>query len=85
MKTALSNQDVDSSQLKNIIVDALEDAKANDITVIDVKHLTQVTDYMVIASGTSNRHIQTIAESAFKKAQEAGYEKMGTEIGRAHV
>lgn len=79
MKTALSNQDVDSSQLKNIIVDALEDAKANDITVIDVKHLTQVTDYMVIASGTSNRHIQTIAESAFKKAQEAGYEKMGTE------
>ena len=79
MKTALSNQDLNSSQMKNIIVAALEDAKANDIIVIDVKNLTQVTDFMVIASGTSSRHIQTIAESAFKKAQAQGFEKMATE------
>lgn len=79
MNTAVSNQKFDSSELKDIIQSALEDAKTNDIKIIDVKHLTQVTDYMIIASGTSNRHIQTIAETAFKKAQEHGFDKMGTE------
>ena len=83
-KMTSSNQTHDNQTqvaiaIKNAIVSALEDAKANNITVLNVVHLTQVTDFMIIASGTSNRHIQTIAETAIKNAQEKGFEKMGVE------
>ncbi len=70
---------MDSTEIKDIILKSLEDAKGNDIKCIDVAHLTQVTDYMIIVSGTSNRHIQTLAESAYKKAKEHGFEKLGIE------
>lgn len=69
----------DSNTIKNIVISALEDAKGIDITVIKVSHLTQVTDFMVIVTGTSNRHIQTIAENAFKMTQKQGFEKIGVE------
>lgn len=79
-KSAVKSQSTkESNKLKDIIVSAIEDAKGNDITVIEVALLTQVTDFMVIVSGTSNRHIQTIAETAIKKAREHGYEKLGVE------
>ncbi|HHL32016.1 MAG TPA: ribosome silencing factor [Oceanospirillales bacterium] len=65
--------------MKDIIVAGIEDAKGNDITVIEVSHLTQVTDYMIIVTGTSNRHIQTIAETTIKKAQAHNIEKIGIE------
>ena len=79
-KSAVKSQSTkESNKVKNIVVSAIEDAKGNDVTVIDVAHLTQVTDFMVIVSGTSNRHIQTIAEAAIKQAREQGYEKLGVE------
>jgi ribosome-associated protein len=79
-KSVVKNQSTkESNKIKDIIVSAIEDAKGNDITVIEVAHLTQVTDFMVIVSGTSNRHIQTIAETAVKQAREQGYEKLGVE------
>lgn len=68
-----------TNEIKDIIVSAIEDAKGNDTIVINVAHLTQVTDYMIVVSGTSNRHIQTIAETAMKAAQEKGFEKIGAE------
>ena len=73
------NNHQNATKLKDIIVAAIEDAKGNDTSVIDVSPLTQITDYMVIVSGTSNRHIQTIAESAYKAAAEQGYERIGME------
>lgn len=78
-KKTMSDQFARAQEIKDIVVSAIEDAKGNDITVIDVSHLTQITDFMIVTSGTSNRHIQTIAETAFKTAQEKGYEKIGTE------
>lgn len=69
----------ESIAIRDIIVAAIEDAKGNDITVIEVSHLTQVTDFMIVVSGTSNRHIQTISETAMKSAQEKGFEKIGVE------
>ena len=65
--------------IKNIIIEAVQDAKGNNIIEIEVAHLTQITDYMIIASGTSNRHIQTIAERAMKAVEDAGFEKIGLE------
>ena len=66
-------------KIKDVIIAAIEDAKGNDTIAIEVAHLTQVTDHMIITSGTSNRHIQTIAETAMKSAEEAGFEKIGIE------
>ena len=77
--TANQSSQQDATKLKDIIVAAIEDAKGNDIKVIEVAHLTQVTDFMIIASGTSNRHIQTIAETAYKTAAEHGFERIGME------
>lgn len=61
-----------AEQLKDLIVNALEDVKAQDISVIDVRDRTSVTDYMVLASGTSNRHVRSLADSVATDAKEQG-------------
>ena len=48
-------------KLRNLVVEILEDMKARDVTVLDVSQLTDVTDFMVIASGTSVRHVKSVA------------------------
>jgi len=50
-------------KLYSLIVDALHDAKAKDVTVLDVRGISDFTDYMVIASGTSSRHVQSDRKS----------------------
>ena len=61
-----------AEQLKDLIVNALEDVKAQDISVVDVRDRTSVTDFMVLASGTSNRHVKSLAESVVIDAKEQG-------------
>lgn len=68
-----------SSRLLAIVTDALEDAKAKDITTLDVSHLTSVTDALAICTGTSNRHLKTIAETAMSTIRQAGFEVLGHE------
>ncbi|MAQ22625.1 MAG: ribosome silencing factor RsfS, partial [Pseudomonadales bacterium] len=53
----------DLQTLKDIVIDALEDIKAKDIVTLDVKPLTSVADLMIVASGTSNRHVKSIADN----------------------
>lgn len=57
----------------------LEDIKAVDIIVLDVKQMTSVTDYMVIASGTSNRHVKSIADKVITHAKKNGLSLLGVE------
>ena len=57
-------------KLKNKIVESLEDLKAVNPVVIDVKKVSTFTDYMVIASGTSNRHITAISEKVIESLKE---------------
>jgi ribosome-associated protein len=66
-------------ELKNIVLNALEDLKAKDITVIDVHERTSVTDYMVIASGTSNRHVKSLADNVAVEAKNHGHRPLGSE------
>lgn len=68
--------------LKTLVVDALEELKAQDITLLDVSNLTSVTDLMLVASGTSNRHVAALANNVVEKAKAAGLQPLGTE-GRA--
>ncbi|WP_416137258.1 ribosome silencing factor [Halomonas sp. HK25] len=67
--------------LKTLAIDALEDLKAKDIALLDVSHLTSVTDLMVIASGTSTRHVSALANSVVQKAKEADLQPLGVEGG----
>ena len=50
------------TDLTRFIVDALEDLKALDIRIVDVRGQTSVTDFLVIASGTSSRHVKSLAD-----------------------
>lgn len=70
---------MNSDQLSALAVAALEDVKARDIKVLDVRHLTTITDYMIIASGTSDRHVKSLAERVIERAGEAGVRPYGVE------
>ena len=65
--------------LKEIVVKALEDHKARDIRIIDVRGKTTITDFMVIASGTSSRHVKALAHSIVTEAAAAGVKPLGME------
>lgn len=71
-----------TEQIKSVVIDALEDLKAQNITILDVRGRTSVTDWMIIASGTSSRHVSAIAGNVEEKAKAAGMQPLGTE-GRA--
>jgi len=66
-------------KIVELVVDALEDMKAIDIKTIDVKDKSNVTDYMIIASGTSRRHVKAAAESVIMTLKENGEQPKGTE------
>ena len=67
------------ARLKKLIVSALEDLKAIDIKVMDVRGKSSFTDLMVIASGTSNRHVKSIADNVVVEAKAAGIKPLGME------
>ena len=54
----------DLAGLKAVVLQALEDLKAVDVTELDVSKLTTMTSVMVVASGTSNRHVRALAQAA---------------------
>lgn len=68
-----------SDELLALVVAALDDGKARDVRVIDVREKTSVTDYMVIASGTSERHVKSLAEQVVEKAKESEVQPLGVE------
>jgi ribosome-associated protein len=65
--------------LPTIVVDALADMKALDIKVLDVRGLTDIADTMIIASGTSDRHVRAVAQRVVEKAKAAGMRPHGVE------
>ena len=65
--------------LLEVAVAALEDMKAVNVKVIDVRHLTDVTDTMVVATGTSDRHVRSIAGRVVEQCKAAGFQPMGVE------
>jgi ribosome-associated protein len=65
--------------LKEVVLKALDDMKAKDVVVLDVRGKTSITDIMIVASGTSDRHVKSIAESVAFQAKQAGETPLGSE------
>tara|TARA_A100000164_G_scaffold357038_1_gene367244 strand:+ start:66 stop:416 length:351 start_codon:yes stop_codon:yes gene_type:complete len=63
---------VKKTNLKNLIIETLDNSKALDIVSIDLKDKSSIADYMIIASGTSSRHIQSLSEQVLDKFKENG-------------
>ena len=65
--------------LQTVVIAALADMKALEIKVLDVRGLTDIADTMVIASGTSDRHVRSVAQKVVEKTKAAGYRPHGVE------
>jgi len=65
--------------LRDFIIDKAENLKARDIRVIDVKNKSDITDFLVICSGTSNTHVRSVAGHVALEAKKAGQAALGTE------
>ena len=70
---------VTTATLRKSVIAALEDLKAKDIREIDVRGKTSIADLLVIASGTSARHVKSIADEVVKFAKKAGVMPLGVE------
>ena len=74
MTTSAATQK-DIQKLQRVIVDALEDVKAQDIVVFNTEHLSPLFERVIIATGTSNRQTKSLASSVRDKVREAGLPK----------
>lgn len=68
-----------AEELKSLVINALEDIKAEDIQVLDVTEMTDVTDLMIIATGKSSRQVKALANEVVMQAKAAGVQPLGVE------
>lgn len=66
-------------ELKNLVVDALEDVKARNVVTLDVRKLTSMADYMIVATGTSNRHVKALAVNVQDELRKQDLRPIGVE------
>lgn len=66
-------------RLRNLVIAALDDLKAKDVVEVDVRGKSSVADLLVVASGTSSRHVKSIADEVVKKAKQGGNPPIGVE------
>ena len=76
---AMNTQAADVQACLKVVHEALEDVKAKDILAIDVSLISNVADAIVIASGTSTRHIKALADNVAEEARKAGFRPLGGE------
>jgi ribosome-associated protein len=68
-----------TEELQQVVISALEDLKARDVRVLDVRALTGITDIMIIASGTSTRHVKSLVQEVIEKTGRLGIKPIGVE------
>ena len=74
---------MDAETLQQLVVSSLHDLKAINTVILDVTALTDVMDYLVIASGSSNRHVKSLADNVCMEAKKQGMRPLGVEGERA--
>lgn len=70
---------MNTEQLKQLVVEALEDRKGVDVKIVDVRGKSNVTDILVIAGGNSSRQVKALADSVVEKAKANGVKPLGVE------
>ena len=75
----MQSSEPNSEQLAQIVVDVLDDLKGQSLSCIDVRQLTEITDYMVVVTGRSSTHIKAMADAVVVKAKETGIKVVGVE------
>jgi ribosome-associated protein len=68
--------------LEHLVLAALDDMKAVNVRLLDVRGLTDITDAMIVASGNSDRHVRAIADRVIEQARASGRRPMGVEGAR---
>ena len=66
-------------QLRDLILKALDDVQAEDIELLEVTEISSFTDYMIIATGRSDRHVKAVAETVLQQLLEKGIKPIGKE------
>ena len=70
---------MEPEEVKQLVIDALDDLKAINTVSLDVSQLTDVMDFLVIASGSSNRHVKSLASNVSMEAKKQGVRPLGIE------
>ena len=78
-KSNLASNITELEAMKLAVVDAIEDIKGFDISVMDVRKLTSMTNYMIVASANSSRQAKAVADNVREKLKEKGFAIRGTE------
>lgn len=68
-----------SESIRDFVVFELDELKARDVRVLDVRDMTSITDLMIVASGTSDRHVQALADTVVQRAKKEGANVLGVE------
>ncbi|MFH7765906.1 ribosome silencing factor [Acinetobacter sp. BSP-28] len=79
LEHAMNTHAKDVQACLKVVHEALLDVKAKDILELDVSSISNVADAMVIASGTSTRHIKALADNVAEEARKAGFRPLGVE------
>ncbi len=66
-------------EIKDLLVAALDDAKGEQLSVLDVRELTSITDWMVVVSGRSDRHVKALSDAVLERARAADVRPIGVE------
>ncbi len=75
-KTKKLTSEQEAAEILKIVIDTLSEGKAQDLVVIDLEGKSSIANQMVIASGTSQRHVASLAEKVQEKLKAAGYVSM---------
>lgn len=66
-------------ELKDLVIQALEDVKGQEIVCMDVSELTDITDFMIVASGGTNRQVKALVNNVVEDAKKSGVNPIGVE------
>lgn len=75
----MQNEKMQSDELLKLAIFALEDIKGQEIISIDVRDKTSITDYMLIATGSSSRHVKSLIDNVLEKVKARGVRPLGSE------
>lgn len=75
----MTTESLMGDSLVTLVVDALDDLKGVDTVLLDVRELSSVMDHLVVSSGTSSRHVKSLADNVVMKVKEAGLRPIGIE------